>query len=75
MYYFYQVIFNKILDMMLFRLRNIFLMNTLGPAVVAAAAPLRTTGGGYRLVNAFRYATGSTVTGSLFAPGRPQTNP
>jgi hypothetical protein len=31
-----------------------------GPAVVAAARPFRDAGGGYRLVNAFRYAVGRT---------------
>ena len=31
-----------------------------GPVVVAAARPFRTAAGGYRLVNAFRYAVGRT---------------
>jgi SAM-dependent methyltransferase len=36
-------------------------MASAGPAVIDAARPFRTDGGGYRLVNAFRYAVGRTT--------------
>jgi hypothetical protein len=35
-------------------------MAELAPTVVAAAEPFRTSAGGYRLVNAFRFAVAST---------------
>jgi SAM-dependent methyltransferase len=38
-------------------------MAELAPVVVAAAEPFRTAGGGYRLVNAFRFAVATTPAG------------
>ncbi|MGH3585690.1 MAG: hypothetical protein ACRDQ0_05160, partial [Pseudonocardia sp.] len=38
-------------------------MAELAPVVVAAAAPFRAPGGGYSLVNAFRYAAGRVPVG------------
>jgi hypothetical protein len=43
-------------------------MMTVAPTVIAAARPFRTGSGGYRFVNAFRYAAGRT-------PARPRSAP